>query len=482
MARRIVALDISSQMLKAAVIESSLRQRRVIDLCQRLRDFARPLAEQLREFRTEYGLFADTVLSCLPGDAVFFRMLTLPFTRARQLEQTVPFELASQLPLELDTLVVDFHIVQQTPEGTTVLAVAAPKITLTEHLATLSEAGFDPTRISLAPLAPLAMLTAARAELSGSTLLLHIEANRTDLVFLHNGMLSGLRTLSIGLNHASEFPTFLRELRWTLLAFGSAAAPQPDRVFLCGEGSQCSQLCAEFRQALTVELVLFDELKLSSMPASLRTEQGTYAVCLGLGLQEALGLTTPTVNLRQGAFVHHGQQAAVRRELFRLGWLAAGVAAAAGLTFALEMHGLNTRYDSLRREIRGVFAATLPEVHTIINEKAQLQDAVETFRSRQHVLQGAAAGSPLEFLRQLSTALPAQIRLDLDEWTFDTDAIHVQGSTTSFDTAEVIKTTVASLDLFRDVQLKDVKTTAGGKKVSFSLHLLLGSQKAERER
>jgi general secretion pathway protein L len=137
-------------------------------------------------------------------------MLTLPFTRARQLEQTVPFELASQLPLELDTLVVDFHIVQQTPEGTTVLAVATPKITLTEHLATLSEAGFDPTRIGLAPLAPLAMLTAARAELSGATLLLHIEANRTDLVFLHNGMLSGLRTLSIGLNHASEFLTFLR--------------------------------------------------------------------------------------------------------------------------------------------------------------------------------------------------------------------------------------------------------------------------------
>ena len=40
MARRIVALDINSQMLKAVVIESSLRQRRVIDLCQRPRDFA----------------------------------------------------------------------------------------------------------------------------------------------------------------------------------------------------------------------------------------------------------------------------------------------------------------------------------------------------------------------------------------------------------------------------------------------------------
>jgi Tfp pilus assembly protein PilN len=84
-----------------------------------------------------------------------------------------------------------------------------------------------------------------------------------------------------------------------------------------------------------------------------------------------------------------------------------------------------------------------------------------------------------ELQRQLEALA---LELDLDEWTFDADAIHVQGSTTSFDTAEAIKTTVASLDLFRDVQLKDVKTTAGGKKVSFSLHLLLGSQKTERER
>lgn len=482
MARRIVALDISTQTLKAAVLESSLRQRRVLNVCQRSRDAERPLAEQLGEFRTEHALLADTVLTGLPGDAVSFRILTLPFTRARQLEQTVPSELASQLPFELKALVVDFHVIQQAPEGTTVLAVAAPKTTLTEHLATLSEAGFDPSRVSLAPLAPLALLTAARAELSGATLLLNIEANRTDVTLLHNGVVTGLRTLSIGLNHESGFSTFLRELRWTLLVLGSPTPTLPERVFLCGEGSRLSQLCTELRQALAIAIVPFNELKLPAMPESLQAEQGTYAVCLGLVLQEALGLTTPTVNLRQGAFVHQGQQTAVRQELSRLGWLAAGVAAAAGLTFALEMHGLNARYDSLRHEIRRVFAATLPEVHTIVNEKVQLQDAVETFRSRQRVLRGAAVGSPLEFLRQLSAALPAQIRLDLDEWTFDTDAIHLQGSTNSFDTVEVIKTTVTSLGLFRDVQLKDVKTTAGGKKVSFSLHLLLASQKTERER
>jgi hypothetical protein len=36
---------------------------------------------------------------------------------------------------------------------------------------------------------------------------------------------------------------------------------------------------------------------------------------------------------------------------------------------------------------------------------------------------------------------------------------------------------VAGLEMFREVQLKDVKTTAGGKKVSFVLHLLFAQDK-----
>jgi general secretion pathway protein L len=98
MARRILAFDLGSHSLKAAIIESSLSRCRVIDLLQQPRQPERLLTEQLQEFCTVHQLQADTILSCLPGEVVTHRMLTLPFSQARQISQALPFELESLIP------------------------------------------------------------------------------------------------------------------------------------------------------------------------------------------------------------------------------------------------------------------------------------------------------------------------------------------------------------------------------------------------
>lgn len=476
MARHILALDIGSYSLKAALVESTLRRCQVLDVFQHVREPDRLLVEQLEEFRLTHALQADTVMSSLPGDAVSVRFLNLPFTRTRQLEQTIPFELSNQIPFDLDSVMIDFHIVRRTSQGTAVLAVAVPTATLTEHLETLAAAGFDPTTVGVTPLAPLALLPLARADLSGSTLLLDIGEHRTSVALLHDGVLQGLRTLSIGLSRAGGLPALLHALRWTVTAQGLDTLPPLKRIFLYGGGSRITRLRSEFAQAFATEVIALHELVLSPVPEALRQEQGVYATCLGLGLDEALGLAAPMVNLRRGTLTHQGRREVVRKELSRLGWLAAGVAAAAGLTFALDMHRLNTRYETVRQEIRRVFTFTLPEVRSIVSEKAQLRDAVETLQSRQRLFQGANTPSPLELLRQLSAALPDQVSLDLEEWTFDADLIRLRGSTSSFDAAEAIKTTASGLGAFREVQLKDVKAASGGKKVSFGLQLALKEQ------
>jgi len=471
MARRILTLDLGAHTLKAVMIENTLRGCRVLGGFRQPRDLQLPLAEQVRKFCEAHDLRGDTVLSCLPGDAVTHRFLTLPFARARQLEQTVPFELESQIPFGLEEVLMDFHLTERTADGGTVLAVAVPRTTLTEHLDTLAAAGLDPAMVGLAPLAPLPLLHLAGGERTGVEALLDIGETRSSVVLLRDGKLNGLRTVSIGLNRTGGFKAFLRELRWTLLALGEHELSFPTRFFLCGGGASLPQLSEALAQAFAVEVVPFQHLTLSSVPPELRGEQGIFAACLGLGLSEALGLSAPEINLRRGEFAHQGQRAALRREMTRLGWLAAGVALVAGLAFALEVHRLNARYEALRQEIRHVFTSALPEARTIVSEKAQLQDAVTDLQGRQRVIAGTAT-APLELLRQLSSALPEQVKLDLDEWTFDEESVRLRGTTASFDAAETIKTAATGLGMFREVQLKDVKTTAGGKKVSFTLQML----------
>src|SRR5262245_27573146 len=227
MARRILALDLGSHMLKAGVVESTVKGGRVLGLFRQPRDPHRTLAEQVGELCKTHDLRGDTVLSCLPGDAVSSRLLTLPFARSRQLAQTVPFELESHIPFTLEHVLVDFQTVQQTIAGVTVLAVAVPRLTLTEHLETLAEAELDPTAVGVVPLASLALLRLAGEEAEGTNVLLDIGETRTSVVLLRDGVLRGLRTLSMGLSRVGGLTAFLQELRWTLLALAEDGSSLP---------------------------------------------------------------------------------------------------------------------------------------------------------------------------------------------------------------------------------------------------------------
>lgn len=479
MARRILALDLGAHSLKAAMIESSLSRCRVIDLFQQPRDSERSLAEQLQEFCTVYQLQADTVLSCLPGDVVVHRLLTLPFTQARQISQALPFELESLIPFSLDDVVIADHTIQQTEDGARTLAVAVLKKTVAEHLEVLETVGFSPVQVMLAPLAPLALLPFAKAGMSGVSTLIDVGEKHTSVVLLREGTLVGFRTVTIGRSHTGGLTAFLQEVRWTLLALADDNSLVLSTIFLCGGGAYFSQLRKDLEREFAADVVPLQQLTIPTVGEAHRENQAAFATCLGMGLHEALRGITPMVNLRQGEFALQRHDETVRSEFRRLGGLVGGVAAAAGVAFLLNLYQLNSRYQSLRQEVRRTFVAVLPDTQTVVNEKIQLQDAVEALQKRQRLLRGTASGSPLDVLRHLSAVIPEQVVLDLDEWTFDEDAVRLQGTTTSFEATEALKTAIMSLGIFREAQLKDVKTVAGNKKVSFRLQLLFQKSEAQ---
>ncbi|MCS6924997.1 MAG: pilus assembly protein PilM [Candidatus Binatia bacterium] len=472
MARRLLALDLGAHTLKAVLLECTLRGCRILGFLRRRRDPNQPLAEQIQALCTGHGRHNLTVLSCLPGDAILYRVLTLPFTRQRQLSQVVPFELDSHLPVAQEEVVIDFQVIGRTSTGTTVLAVAVPKPVLRGHLELLQAAGLDPAVVGLAPLAPLSLLRLAHKGQAGSVVVLDIGEQHTAVVLLRDGVFRGFRTLSLGLSREGGFDTLVRELRWTLLALNGKDSVLPSCFFLAGGGAYLPQVQEELARVLAAAVYPLHELVLPAVPPAYRREQAAFAVSLGLGLREALRVAVPALNLRRGEFARQSVQEGARQEIARLGWTAAGVAAAAGLAVTLELYRLHARAQLLQQEIRRVFTLTLPEVRTLVNEKAQLQEAVETLQRQRRLLGGTETVSPLEILRQLSVAIPERVSLDLDEWVCDETVVRMRGTTDSFDTAETIKQAVATLGVFREVQLKDVKTVAAGKKVSFALQLV----------
>ena len=124
MPQPVLAIEFDASEIKAAVIEASFRESRVLGLYREavVADGS-SLDDQLRRFVEKHELPTQaTVLSALPGDVVTWRRLRLPFRDRKRLEQTVPFELESQVPFGLDEVVVDYHVLSREKEGSDLLA------------------------------------------------------------------------------------------------------------------------------------------------------------------------------------------------------------------------------------------------------------------------------------------------------------------------------------------------------------------------
>ena len=267
---------------------------------------------------------------------------------------------------------------------------------------------------------------------------------------------------------------FFAALQWTLLVLSGNDENLPTRFFVCGDSAAHAHLQSEdWRATSTLRCIRLwilrcPRLRKMTVRHKLRLRHVWAWDSARLSLERCW-----VINLRCGEFSPRAQHDALRHEWRQLGRLAAAVAVAAGLAVGMDLYSLNSRYQLLRQEVRRVFAAALPEVQTVVNEKAQLEEAIATLQQRRRLLRGVGTVSPLEVLRHLSAALPEQVPLDLEEWSFDDDAVRLRGSTSSFEAAETIKTAVTSLGIFREVQLKDVKTETGSQKVVFGLQMLL---------
>src|SRR5882672_8576085 len=125
MPNRTLALDVGGAVLRAVLVERTLRSQRILGFYAVPR--SADLAADVRALVATHELRWDEVVSALPGTAVTHRVLTLPFHDRKRLDRTVPFELETQLPFELEDAIVDYQVLGRDGDAAIVLAAFVPK-------------------------------------------------------------------------------------------------------------------------------------------------------------------------------------------------------------------------------------------------------------------------------------------------------------------------------------------------------------------
>ncbi len=517
MYRRVLGLDIGSYSLKAVLSRGGLGRLEVRRFMQYPLgasgedDLASAIRQAMARFRQEEDLTGVEFVCAFPGPRASFRRLQLPFTDARKINQTVPFEVETQVPYEIDDLLLDYQILEKGAESAQILVGLTQREALRELLGTCEAGGIDPRILDFDATA-LSNVAPFLEEGDGFVFIVDLGHAKTCLCGLKEGKLHSVRSIPMGgraLTEAlqqdlgaereeaerrkheaglaligSATPTFARsldrlvkEIERTLNAAENASLGRPDRLLLCGGTAQTRGISEYLQDRLGVPcnpLSLKRDDRLAWSPG----EENSLLLpqALGLSLRGTLSAPVSRLNLRRDEFIYQRDFQVVRQKFMPS--FAIATALIVLLFSGMLIRTINNRSIAadIESQIEKIFRETNPDVTRIVDPIAQMQLSLTDMKRRTEAL-GLYAGNvtALDVLREISTRVPPALDVTLKVLSIDEDRIRFQGTTRSFELVERLKTELEKIPFFSSVNVGDVRSERDGGK-SFNVTIIMGTR------
>ena len=197
---RQVVVDIARAVARVLVVEGSPAQPRVAQFRVIPLDADAPQGA-LRQALVGVPKFRARLISVIPREQVITRLLRLPSTDYGELARMVELSGKAQLPYAPEQMVVDFQVLDQQGGTSTVQLVACHRDIIQRQLAALQEAGLEPDWMTPSSWGLLGWYERRiRApQVQEPVMLIHLDADRTDLVLVRRQRVLFSRSIGQGL-------------------------------------------------------------------------------------------------------------------------------------------------------------------------------------------------------------------------------------------------------------------------------------------
>lgn len=511
MATKVVGIDFGSRSVKLCESAASLRTTDLVGydyedlgLAPDQRPDHEMLAAAAKKLLERKGLLGETIMCSPPSHMVSFLELTLPFGSAKKIESVLPYEVDDRIPLDIEDVVFDYHIMGQEEEQTRCMVAYAKKEELASFIGALNAEEIDPREIGFGPL-----LLGATPSLSDATdqlrLIIDLGHHTTHVALFKGTDIAYARDIPVGMsdlissymesfqvnaedaskglfqegsllsNKTNErdqavqksceegFRPLLRELKRTWLSMAQSQGRTPDEIHLVGGGSMLNgieeALTNAFRQPVKI-LAPFN-----SRNAEAQAQDNIQLFGKAAALTNLKGVSkTGRINLRQGDFAYTGDFSQIRGRLIStsLGILVCLILLA--LLGVAKKRVLEARNVQLKREVASIAKEVLGIETT---EVSSLTKALEEDFSAD--FSAIPPRSATDLLHDISTQLDTNLKIDIDriELNLERKSLVLRGKTPQPSDVEALTDAIEKMSCFRDVQQERVE--AAGENTRFRL-------------
>jgi len=245
-------------------------------------------------------------------------------------------------------------------------------------------------------------------------------------------------------------------------------------LHLCGGGSELKGLQKRLSNRLEMQPLYIDD-KIEGRAASVsginlvenNLISSVYAEAFGVAFQESDG---PPINFRKGLFVFGKETIERRHHFVTIGVIGLILLCLLGGNFYLRYTMKEQRYQGLKTALRTTFSETFPKIRNVINEVDQTRTAITQLKKRADFL-GANEKSPLLVLKEITEAIPEDVKIDVFNVVIDSGKVSIQAHTTSFESVDRIRGGLLNTKQFKGVEVSDAKVMADQKKVRFRIKM-----------
>ncbi len=400
---------------------------------------------------------SDGVAVSVSGGNATTRILRIPKSAEKQLDEVLPYELVASVPFELDEMVFDHKrlgLSDSDPEWVHVFTGVARAEVVKGAIDLVKDAlTVEPDRVSLGG-SSLPLLLEYVLDAKERVLFVEIGETETELALSEKGETTFLRTLSFGTRGLPDTAGKLaREIRLSLASHRAVGGELPEVLYLVGPGANVngaeSFLSAELElpvRAFSGMTIEFDEGAKGQ-----DAEVGRFASALALALSAAT--TNRSFNLRRGVLAFEGGFDWLREKTSMF----VGFGAAIGIFFLISLivQSIAASHD------RAVYESALGKITKEVLGK-EVHDATEATD-----LLTKQVGSPdedplphadaFDVMVKLSELIPSGIKHDIEDLDIQKGHVTVHGIVGSIPDAETIGKALQNERCFADV--KRGKTT-----------------------
>ncbi len=515
MSEKILGIDRGSFSIKVAEIERNMGKFQLVGFYEQPVVFSegvnREAAETqaLQKLFEEYDLKPDHIYTALPGQMTSNRVIDLPFSDFKKVDQTIEFEMENYIPLTLEEMLIDYIILNATKGESRVLVSYSTKSDFVQFLNLMNAANIDPRFVGSETVELANIMKLGVLQPEGAYALVDIGHEKTNIVIFIGNQLQFSRTVMFGgrdltqaiadamnvpfdeaerlkvevgnlgsetdtadattraVAEAMEKPMgdILLSLKQTFLSFQQTRGELVQAILLCGGSSRLPGIDQYIEKSIHKNVSFLDCLDFPfNHLADSSWCRPVAASALALAYRGILGSTIRDIQFRRGEFAFQGEVKDLVSLTKQVAIMLGVVFAFASLTFGVSYFSLKGRSKAQMAKMTSAVQQALPDIpkKSLTTPKSiisTLNSKISEAEDKRKKIQDETASSVLEVMKELSQNLPARdaVSIDIDELNIASKRVRLQGSTVSFESLDQIKAAIAKSKMFKNVATENVK-------------------------